>query len=105
MPQNAGVVSGDLRDFEQGRLDLTGFDTVVHLAAVLTGHDVVPVNVDGARALAGAARTAGVSRFIHCSSAGVYGDSEDPAPLVETDRTSPATPYERSKRDGEQAVI
>lgn len=102
--------AGDLRDPASLARALDGIETVVHLAAALPAAGVPPeairgVNVDGTRELARAAARAGVSRFIHGSSAGVYGDGMGSRPHEETEQAAPATPYERSKLEGEAAVI
>lgn len=62
------------------------------------------VNVYGARLLAEAAAVSGVSRLVHVSSAGVVGA---PTTEVVTEDTPchPLTLYERSKYEGEQAVL
>jgi nucleoside-diphosphate-sugar epimerase len=61
------------------------------------------INVAGARDLAERAHRAGVGRFVHCSSVGVYGDLKQP-PVDETAACHPDIAYERSKLAGEQAV-
>lgn len=61
------------------------------------------INVTGARELAERARRAGVGRWVHCSSVGVYGDLKQP-PVDETDACHPDIAYERSKLAGERAV-
>ncbi len=107
----AGVEAalGDLREPATLVPALAGVETVVHLGAALarggtTVETMRAVNVDGTRALARAARAAGVARFIHGSSAGVYGDGRTAAPHAEDAPLAPATPYEVSKRDGEAAL-
>jgi nucleoside-diphosphate-sugar epimerase len=87
---------------------LEGIDTVYHLAAAHLGAAIpatefTRVNVDGTRTLAEAARRAGVRRFVHCSSVGVYGRIDRP-PADEDTPCRPDLPYERSKLAGEQVV-
>jgi nucleoside-diphosphate-sugar epimerase len=101
--------TGDLNDPSCLPAALKGAETVIHLAAALPGGPasasrVESLNVDGTRALASAACAAGVRRFIHVSSAGVYGDGVEEAPHREADPLSPATPYERSKLEAERAL-
>lgn len=74
---------------------LPGMDVVVHLAAV-TGRaqeaEYARVNVEGTRALIDAARRAGVTRFLFCSTIAV------------TFPDIARYPYARSKVEGEQLV-
>lgn len=100
---------GDLADDASLRAAMRGVDTVVHAAAIVpaTGRARGPmheVNVAGTAALARAARCANVHRFIHVSSAGVYGDGDGPTAHRETDTPMPATAYERSKLAAEVAL-
>jgi nucleoside-diphosphate-sugar epimerase len=88
---------------------LQSIDTVIHLAAALPGPGVPAtaldrVNVAGTAALASAARVGGIRRFIHLSSAGVYGDGSAEEPHEEGGPVAPMTPYERSKLGGERAL-
>ena len=99
----------DLRDTDALAPMLGGVDTVFHLAAahldVLKGEDYFfAVNVRAAASLAQRAAAAGVRRFVHCSSVGVYG----PLASLPADESTPPHPdiaYERSKLEGESAVI
>jgi NADH dehydrogenase len=101
-------------DVEARRVDLldgTGLEAaladvtiVIHLAGTLEGPRITDLNVFAARHLAAAARKSGVRRFVHCSSAGVYGDGATPAPHKASDAPRPQTRYEQSKLDGEIAV-
>ncbi|MBK6767193.1 MAG: NAD-dependent epimerase/dehydratase family protein [bacterium] len=54
--------------------------------------------------LARAAESAGVRRFVYCSSLAGCGPSRLGIPLTESDLPHPITPYGRSKRAGELAV-
>jgi nucleoside-diphosphate-sugar epimerase len=86
---------------------LEGVESVVHLAGALEGTDPVrmhAVNVEGSRALAIAARAAGVRLMVHVSSAAVYGDRCGLVRLNESDSLIPASAYGISKLAGEQAV-
>lgn len=97
-------VTGDLRDPEVCRRACDGVDAVVHNAAVQY-HDGAPPwrrvrffeqNVEAMRALADAARRAGVRRFVFVSSDMAYGLPER-SPVLETDPANPIGPYGRSK--------
>jgi nucleoside-diphosphate-sugar epimerase len=83
-----------------------GADAVVHLAGLVRARsaaDFTQANVDGTRAVAGAARNAG-ARLIHVSSLAAAGSAPAAAPRREADPPAPITPYGASKLAGEQAV-
>ena len=86
-----------------------GVEVVHHLAAAHLGASVTDaeferVNVGAVRSLVGTAIDAGVQRFVHCSSVGVFGRIDNP-PADEDSPCHPDIAYERSKLAGEQAVI
>jgi dihydroflavonol-4-reductase len=85
-----------------------GVSVVVHLAASVPpgarDDRLGEVNVQGTAHLAAAALRAGVERFVHGSSAGVYGDGRGPDPHREDAPLNPGSAYERSKLDAEYAV-
>ncbi|MBW2541919.1 MAG: NAD-dependent epimerase/dehydratase family protein [Deltaproteobacteria bacterium] len=88
---------------------LESIDTVFHLAACHLGVRTPPeeferINVQAAAALARDSAAAGVRRFVHCSSVGVYGRIAHP-PADEETPCHPNLVYERSKLAGEQAVL
>lgn len=103
------VVEGDFTD--RLRVDplLEGQDVCFHLASAHLEKDVnesyfFQVNVQGARDFVERCQKAGVRRFVHCSSVGVYGDIKNP-PADESSETNPDVPYEKSKLAGEQAIL
>jgi UDP-glucose 4-epimerase len=100
--------AGDLTDRAAIDRAVHGAHTVVHLAALVgdAAHpdDLATVNVRASADVAAAARRAGVRRFVHMSSGGVYGNGETATPHRETDPPRPRTAYERSKLAGEEAV-
>lgn len=103
------VVQGDFTDpaLLEGRL--AGHDVCFHLASAHLETGVsdayfYQVNVAGARAFAKRCHQAGVGRFVHCSTVGVYGDIQNP-PADETSPCHPDVAYEKSKLAGEQAVV
>jgi dihydroflavonol-4-reductase len=61
------------------------------------------VNVENTRRFVERSYRAGIGRFVHCSSVGVYGDIENP-PADEQSQCSPDVAYEKSKLAGEAAV-
>jgi nucleoside-diphosphate-sugar epimerase len=86
-----------------------GVDVVYHLASAhldvsLPDEYYRRVNVGATLALLHASKLAGVKRFVHCSSVGVIGDVENP-PADETTECHPTNIYERTKFEGEQAVL
>lgn len=100
---------GDLQDAASLARPLDGVSAVVHLAAMLpaggrSDADLAALNAGGTEALAQAALAAGTPRFVHVSSAGVYGDNPRLEPLLETDPPAPGNGYERSKLSAERAV-
>lgn len=90
---------------------LSGVDSVVHVAGI---HDystpdkvIFSVNVDAVENLCDASVAAGVNRFMHISSVGVYGYSSNPGkPVTEEDPkiTPPLNNYNVSKWEGEKVV-
>ncbi len=108
-PPGAEWAAGDLRDPGSLAAPLHGVRAVVHLAAILpaggrSDADLAALNAGGTEALARAARAAATARFLHVSSAGVYGDNPRPEPLLETDPPAPGNGYERSKLAAERAL-
>jgi nucleoside-diphosphate-sugar epimerase len=103
------VRRADICDLEAMRGLVAGADLVFHLAsahlAVALGDEAYwRINRDGARELARLCHEAGVRRFVHCSSVGVYGEITDP-PADEATPCRPDLIYEKSKLAGEEAVL
>jgi nucleoside-diphosphate-sugar epimerase len=107
-PADVPSVRKDIRDLE--RVDVEGFDAVVHLAAL--SNDPIgnlneawtgEINLEASVRLAELAKEAGVERFLFSSSCIMYGMSE--ALVVDEDAPlDPKTEYARSKVRGEQAI-
>lgn len=100
--------TADIRDVTPE--DLHGFDAVVHLAAIsndpighLNPQATYDVNARGAVHMAGAAKAAGVPRFLFSSSCSLYGASGD-APVAENGEFRPVTPYGQSKVMAERGL-
>jgi dihydroflavonol-4-reductase len=88
--------------------ELGGHEICFHLASAHletgVGEDYFwKVNVDHTREFVERCHKAGVNRFVHCSSVGVYGDIKNP-PADEESECHPNVPYERSKLAGEALV-
>lgn len=103
------IIRGDFRDAELLQPHLKNQDVCFHLASahLETGVDddyFWQVNVDGARDFVQRCHEAGVGRFVHCSSVGVFGDIENP-PADEDSPCHPDIAYEKSKLAGEEAVL
>jgi nucleoside-diphosphate-sugar epimerase len=98
----------DVRDVDLTRL--SGFDAVVHLAALsndplgdLDRELTLEVNFRATIALARAAREAGVRRFVFSSSCSMYGTSSSDA-VDERAPLKPLTAYAESKVRSEEAL-
>ena len=96
------------RPFESHTLRdaLRGADALVHLAGVVSAvreQEYFSANVDGTRAIAEAARAAGIP-LIHVSSLAAAGPASPRAPRSEDDAPSPINAYGRSKLAGERVV-
>ncbi len=105
---NPILLQGDFRDQALLEPHLPTSDVCFHLASVhlesRASEDTYwEVNVAGARDLVERSHRAGVGRFVHCSSVGVYGDLSDP-PADEETFCQPDTTYEKTKLAGERAV-
>jgi dihydroflavonol-4-reductase len=107
----ADVVRGDLLDEAALAEGMRDSAIAYNVAGVntLCPTDPAPlyrVNRDGARAAARVAAAAGVRRFVHTSSAATLGEAEGTVGSEDSPhRGSFLSDYERSKTEGEQAVI
>jgi dihydroflavonol-4-reductase len=88
---------------------LKGVDVVFNVAArfqesVDNEPEFEAVNHLGAVRLARVASRAGVKRFVHCSTVGVYGDVKE-IPATELTPFNPMDPYHRTKLSGERGLL
>ncbi len=97
------VIEGDIRDLALFKTALKGIDTVLHLACIsndpsfeLDENLSKTVNYDCFEPLVIAAKAAGVTRFVYCSSSSVYGVSDAPQVTEETPLV-PLTLYNKYK--------
>ncbi len=102
-------IAGDVGDPAVRAEALRGVETVFHLAACHLGvrssaQEFERVNVRASEALVREAAAAGVRRFVHCSSVGVYGRIANP-PADEESPCRPRLVYERTKLAGEQVAL
>src|SRR6267378_182706 len=105
--KNGTVLVGDLGDSNFVDSCVDGADVIVHCAGRTGagGHELFDVNRDMAFSLARAARKHGVRHFIHVSSTGVFGVCSAALVQGEDSPCDPANDYERSKFEGERAVL
>jgi NAD dependent epimerase/dehydratase len=97
------VVTGDIRDAHCCHDLVKGIDVVFHLAALIpipysyrAPDSFVDTNVRGTLNLCQAARSAGVSRFVHTSTSEVYGTAQY-VPIDEKHPLEPQSPYSATK--------
>ncbi len=101
-------VEADFTDPEPIQDLLAGQDVVFHLASLhletAVDEDLFwKVNAEGSLGFVEQSHEAGVRRFVHCSTVGVYGDIEEP-PADEDTECHPDIAYEKSKLAGERYV-
>lgn len=109
----AEIVQGDLADAASLRSAISGCDTVFHCAALIAASSdwasFQRANIDGTRAVVGAAASAG-TRLVHTSSVAVYGGAARYR-STPTDEDTPLAPlaehsyYARSKREAEHLAL
>ena len=103
------AIQGDITDKNALKRYVEGVEIVYHLASAhldvsLSDEHYRRVNVGATLHLLEAAQAAGVKHFVHCSSVGVIGDVDNP-PTDETTECHPSNIYERTKLEGERAVL
>ena len=109
----ADLVSGDLRDPASLEKAVSGCETVFHVAAdyrlwVRDPDQMHRTNVEGTRAILGAARKAGIRRVVYTSSVATMGFTSNGQPANEDSPVSLDNmigPYKRSKFVAEQVAI
>jgi nucleoside-diphosphate-sugar epimerase len=99
------VTTGSLTDAHVIKAATDGASVVFHLAGELSDvSSMRAVNADATRELVRAAGAAGAKRFIHLSSVGVIG-AEGVGEVTEDAPCRPKNEYERTKLEGERAVL
>ena len=103
------VITGDLRDKASLFPAVQGVDLIYHIAAVYREEGIPKktfwdVNVFGTKNLLKVSKTAGVKRFVHCSTVGVQGEIKNP-PATEEAVYNPGDHYQTSKMEGELLAL
>ena len=100
-------IEGDIADPETAREACAGVDMVLHEAAlgsvprsIVNPLETNRANVDGFLTMLGAAREAGVQRFVYAGSSAVYGDHPG-LPKKEEHVGAPLSPYAVTKKVNE----
>jgi nucleoside-diphosphate-sugar epimerase len=104
------AVEADITDPAAVKQLVVDMDIVYHLASAhldvtLSDRSYRAVNVDGTANVVGASSAAGVRRFVHCSTVGVFGKLEVPPPAHENTPCRPTHIYESSKLEGERVAL
>lgn len=109
-PEDYETAFLSLRGSGWRQADLSGYDAIVHAAAVVHQKETAEnaesyyrVNRDLTVELAEKARAEGVGQFVFLSTGGVYGKLE--GVVTRDTRPRPATHYGRSKLEAERALI
>jgi nucleoside-diphosphate-sugar epimerase len=103
------LIEGDIRQHDVLAEAVDGVSVVFHLAAAhlsvaTPAAEYREVNVDALRSLAAVSEVAGVRRFVHCSTVGVYGRLAS-VPADEETPCAPQFDYERTKLEGEGILM
>jgi nucleoside-diphosphate-sugar epimerase len=107
-PASYRQLTRDIRDLTPN--DLSGYEAVVHLAALsndplgnLRNEWTMEINHAATLHVAAVAKEAGVQRFVYASSCSMYGASGD-SPVDETAPLAPLTAYAASKVEAERGL-
>jgi nucleoside-diphosphate-sugar epimerase len=100
----------DITEADSVRRIVASVDVVYHLASAhlnvaQSAGSYRAVNVDGTANLVEASAAAGVRRFVHCSTVGVYGNHDGAEPAHEDSPCRPTHIYERTKLEGERLAL
>jgi UDP-glucose 4-epimerase len=107
----AKFVKGEITDRSLTGKLMSDIGSVIHLAAIVDHETCLrdpalarEVNVNGTRILLEEARRCDVQRFVHASSAAVYGHAVK-LPIREDSALAPISPYGVSKAEAEQRCL
>ncbi|MCG3770799.1 MAG: dTDP-glucose 4,6-dehydratase [Nitrosomonadaceae bacterium] len=105
------VFPGDIRDPNGVRTAMKGYDTVLHLAALIaipysyhSPDTYIDTNIKGTLNIVQAARDLGVSKVVHTSTSEVYGTARF-VPITEDHPLQGQSPYSASKIGADQIAM
>ncbi|MGA7934289.1 MAG: NAD-dependent epimerase/dehydratase family protein [Kovacikia sp.] len=105
------LVYGDICDRAILKTAITGVDRVFHVAAyvelgLVNAAEMERVNVEGTRAVLEAAQAEGVSKMVHCSTIGIFGDTQGKTVNETFERTQKdfSSAYDRTKYEAQKLV-
>jgi len=110
LPVKVEAVQGDICDKGLLSKAMTGTEILFHLASAL-GSSLIGrrefhrINALGTECILESARSAGVRRVVHLSSAGVFGAVRKGETAAEPTPPKPITVYDRTKLMGEEAAL
>jgi len=109
IPEGVDLIEADVRDTEALETAMTGVDTVLHKAAIVSVSESIKdpiesqsVNVDGTLAVLEMARRKDV-RVVFASSTAIYGEPNS-LPIKESHPKDPQSPYGAQKLSGDMYV-
>lgn len=105
----ASVVLASVTEADRVRRALEGVDVVHHIAAAMREANIPDsafwdTNVHATERLLQASQTAGVRRFVYCSSIGAFGKAP-PKPTNEDTPCAPADIYQKTKKAAEELCV
>ncbi len=105
------IVRGDITNRDALKQALQNIDMVIHTAAyvdlgIVDEQEMSRVNVEGTRTLLELASEAGIKRFVHCSTIGIFGDTQGNVVNEDFQRTqlSFSSAYDRTKFEAQKLV-
>ena len=105
------LIYGDICDRSTLKTAMSGIDTVYHVAAyvelgLVNAAEMERVNVAGTRAVLEAAQAAKVAKMVHCSTIGIFGDTQGKTVDETFKRTQKdfSSAYDRTKYEAQQLV-
>ncbi len=106
----AEIITGDVTDRGSCAGAAGGMDAVFHCAGVLGGWGIPDsllwkVNFEGTRNMLEAGRNAGVKRFMHVSSCGIFGPLREGETAGDDRPYNPTNAYEKAKAEAEKLAL